>query len=79
MQIITYMSVVDEPMFAGDQISFLLTSRYVDSPRVGVDLLTQCWLQPRNQQDQQRPEQQLQQPEPAAHRGTRRAGSHGFT
>lgn len=74
----TYMSVVDEPMFAGNLMSFFWTPRYVDSPCVRVDLLAQHWSELRHQQDQQRPEYQLQQPEPVAYRGRWRAQSHGF-
>lgn len=73
------MSMVNEAVFTGDSVSFLLTSRYVDSPCVGVDLLTQRRSKLRHQQEQQRPEQQLQKPEPGAYRGRRRAKSHGFS
>lgn len=55
MQLSTYMSVVHESMFAGNLISLLRTSRYVNSPCVGVDLLTQSRCKARNQQGQQRP------------------------
>lgn len=71
----TYMSIVEEPVFAGNFVRCRLASRYVDCPRVGVDLLSQHRFQPRHQQDQQRRECELQQPEPAAYRG--RARSHG--
>lgn len=76
MQLITYVSIVDESMFASNFISLLLTSRYVDSPCVGVDLLT--LYRSTNQQHQQRHKQQLQQPEPAAYGGRWMASSHGF-
>lgn len=71
----TYMSIVEEPVFAGNFVRCRLASGYVDRPRVGVDLLSQHRFQPRHQQDQQRRECELQQPEPAAYRG--RARSHG--
>lgn len=76
----TYMSEVDETMFVGNLISCLSTSRYVDSPGVGVDLLSCNWFQPENQQNQQAPKEHLHRPEPEPPcRGRRRRQRHGFS
>lgn len=62
------MSVVDEPMFVGNLVSSLLPSRYVDSPCICVELLSHYRSHPRKQQDQQRPKDELQEPELVARR-----------
>lgn len=72
------MSIVDEPMFVGNVVSGLLPSRYVDSPRICVELLSHYWSQPRKQQDQQRPKYELREPELVACRGRWWARSHEF-
>lgn len=72
----TYVSIVDEPMFVGNSVSGLLSSRYVDSPRICVELLSRYWSQPRKQQDQQRPKYELQEPELVARRGRWQTSSH---
>lgn len=72
----TYMSVVDEAMLGGDAVCLLWAPSDVDGPGVGVDLLAQRRPQPREQEQQEGPQQQ--QPHQAgALGGVLRAQSHG--
>lgn len=65
-------------MFVGDLVSDLLPSRYVDSPRMGVDFLPHYWSRPGKQQDQQGHKYELREPELVACGGGWQARSHEF-